>query len=164
LTHRLYEGFTITDVTLNNDFYALSVDGYGNFALTENGFYLIILRHSVLAYSYELRIEIDNIPPTVLITQPDSKSVKVSDASKNNLICVLLKDGNEISYSLGRLITDVGSYKLTIVDDLGNSNTYEFTINYSLNGWGILVVIIGIILAIIMLAIVIRARTKIKVK
>ncbi len=75
----------------------------------------------------------------------------------------MYKNGSKIDYTLGSEIKAVGDYQLRIVDELGNVNEYEFSLNY-INSFGIVVIVLGIALAIGIAVIIIFSRLKQKVK
>ena len=55
------------------------------------------------------------------------------------------KDGVEIEYNLGDELKDYGEYVVEVTDELGNTRSYSFTLEYQMNGWAIALIIIGLL-------------------
>lgn len=159
---------------LTADFYVKSIKLGGNFVqfdiqdiytlnLQNNGEYEILISNDI--DEYILYIEIDNVSPTVTIKQDSGAggSVKITNVSKKNVTYTLIKDSIQVEYT-GKAITELGSYKLTVSDDLGNISVYDFVIEYRFNVWSIVVLVIAGLALVIAIIVFIRARGKIKVK
>lgn len=153
-TVELSEGWTIANVIKDGGAIEPSTK------LKETGAYVITITDGTLFY--DLIVQIDCTPPTVII-EITGNSAKFSNANKDNITAVLFKDGKEVkNYTFGANLTESGFYKLELVDELGNTNVYEFEIPYKLNGFAIALIIVFVIIVAIIVVFIIKSR-KIKI-
>lgn len=122
--------------------------------LTQTGNYLITFENLVGAYTLDLTV--DTIAPTVEITQEKTQIV-IGSASKDNVTYQLMKDGKEVNFDPGQAISENGDYVLIVTDDLGNSTTYTFSLNY-INASGIVVIVLTCLVAIGIIGIILYSR------
>ena len=103
-------------------------------------------------------IEIDSTPPTVEI-EINGNSATFSNANKEKITATLYKDGKEVkNYTFGANLTESGSYKLELVDELGNRNVYEFEVPYKLNVAGIIFIVLAIIMVLVIVLLILKKR------
>ena len=55
----------------------------------------------------------------------------------------VIKDGEEIKYTIGDEITEAGAYRIIVEDEIGNSTEYSFEIVEGISGWVIFLIIVG---------------------
>ena len=145
-------------VTLDGTVYDAVIEGQA--VLTKDGLYNMKFVSSDSEFDIEVRV--DTVPPTVNIEKHKDKII-INNPSKDKTTIELYKNGSKIDYTLCSEIKAVGDYQLRIVDELGNVNEYEFSLNY-INSFGIVVIVLGIALAIGIAVIIIFSRLKQKVK
>ena len=133
----------------------------GKVMLTESGEYILTFI-DIDGESYELRLAVDTIAPTVQITQ-GKRQVTISEPSKDGLTYSLYKNGVQMTYKMGDRITDIGNYKLIVSDSLGNSTEYSFNLNY-INTAGVLLIVFVCLLiaAVVTIVIVVRLKQRIR--
>lgn len=128
--------------------------------LTDNGEYELTFASGDVAYT--VAVIVDNVKPTVEITQEKNKVV-ISQPSKKNVTFELTLNGEAVNFEIGKALTAVGDYILTVTDEYGNTAVYTFTLQY-MNTFSILVIVIAIIAVIGIAAIMIVTRLRQKVK
>ncbi len=131
--------------------------------LTDKGMYGITLKIKDTTDVFGFGIEVDNTLPTVEITR-DAGSFKTANVSKENVTAVLTCNGETLSYSLGRRHEGAGFYTLTLTDDLGNVNTYTFTISEPLNwaAWASIASIVALIILTLICVVLGRHRVRVR--
>lgn len=110
---------------------------------------------------YSVKFKIDSIKPEVKITQK-RKGVSIKKTVKKDSKLTLFKEGKQIKYTTGTLITEPGSYHLLVTDEYGNSNEYDFVHKKHINTYGLvaLLIITAVILGVIIYALVKKINTK----
>ncbi len=98
-----------------------------------------------------------------------SSGVTATVYGVGNITVTVNKDGSTSTYVLesGSTVNDtadVGSYTITIVDEMGNTITKSFKITQPLNGATIALIVIAVIIAVLFVVIVIKTRNKLKVR
>ena len=141
----LKDGYAITDVVTDNII-----------QLNENGIYE--LTFSQKSDTYIVTLIVDTVKPTIDIKQEKSKIV-IDKPNKDNLVYELTLNGKPVDFTLGKEITAVGEYVLTITDEYGNQSVYTFSLHY-INGFGIAVIVIGSVFGAIIAITVIVIRRK----
>ncbi|MCL2061502.1 MAG: hypothetical protein FWH03_02645 [Firmicutes bacterium] len=131
--------------------------------LEAEGLYALTFVNAANGAAFSLEVTIDDTPPTVSIAQ-DGGVVVISDPSKQNIQVLLERNGQAVAYTMGERLSDVGTYRLTITDDVGNVNTYEFEIIYRLNTAAIVLIVLACVIGAAVLILIIRARLKPKIK
>ena len=125
--------------------------------LTESGTYDVTLYHVESKKNYYFKVVIDNTPPKITITQKGGK-VSFTGATKKNVTYYLYKNGELVEDFDGKTVSDKGDYKLVLIDDVGNTQTYEFSVKFTLNTFSILLIAIGSMIAIVIIALAIKGR------
>jgi hypothetical protein len=149
------EGFNITRLEKNLE--TLELPGEV-IRLEENGKYTITFKHVETNNIYTFSITVDNEKPTVEITEK-SGIVSFSKASKQNVNATLYKDGTLVEdFTLSESIKEKGTYVLVLTDELGNAQTYEFTVTPSLDPFTIILIIICSTVVLIILILTIKGR------
>ena len=98
-------------------------------------------------YSFELSL--DTIAPEITLNgiedgEAGNVTVTITDMTEDGTVKVY-KDGVEIEYNLGDELKDYGEYVVEVTDELGNTRSYSFTLEYQMNGWAIALIIIGLL-------------------
>lgn len=114
---------------------------------TEDGTYVI--EAEVDGIRYEFKLSLDTTAPEITLNgiedgETANVTVTITDMTEDGIIEVY-KDGEKIDYNLGDEIKDYGYYEVKVTDNLGNSRTYSFTLEYQMNGWAIALIGIGIL-------------------
>lgn len=110
-----------------------------------DGTYVVTVNVDGIEYSFTLSL--DTTAPEITlngIENGDTKdtTVTISDLTEEGMVEVY-KDGVLIDYELGKEISDYGKYEIHVTDNLGNTRTYSFTLEYQMNGGAIALIIIG---------------------
>lgn len=114
--------------------------------LSDDGAYSFVF-YGLHGDQYELELKVDTSVPKVEITQSRNQ-VTFSAANKENVTYELYLDGELVSCSPNTPITQRGSYRLVVYDDLGNMSIYVFTLNY-INVYGLVVIGLAVLVAMI---------------
>lgn len=143
------------DYTLGENVTIISVSKDGNeikwnsnnLNFTEDGTYVI--EAEVDGIRYEFKLSLDTTAPEITLNgiedgETANVTVTITDMTEDGIIEVY-KDGEKIDYNLGDEIKDYGYYEVKVTDNLGNSRTYSFTLEYQMNGWAIALIGIGIL-------------------
>ena len=114
---------------------------------TEDGTYEVTVLVDGEEYSFTLSL--DTTAPEITLNgiedgEAKNVTVTITDMSEVGTIKVY-KDGELIEYSLGDELKDYGNYVIEVRDELGNTRTYSFTLEYQMNGWAIALIGIGIL-------------------
>ena len=119
----------------------------GTLALTESGAYEV----SIVAYgkTHKFTVTVDATAPTLVLNGVENggattDAVTLTDASEEAEVVVTL-NGEQIEYTVGDELTELGEYKVTVTDACGNSTEYGFTIE---KGANIALIVILIILGV----------------
>lgn len=156
----LPEGVTIGAASLNGSLITLPPGSV--IPLNTSGTYIITLMNGEGEFNDAI-ITIDNIPPTVELRQ-DKDSVKLLSASKDGCTITVERDGRRIEGKVGSTFDKAGNYTVTITDDLGNTNTLTFTIDYRVNTVGIVLCVVGAVVGLLLFVIILLARRRPKVR
>lgn len=149
----------VVGVTRNGEAYELTTPN--ELVFDKTGIYVVTLDCG--GTPFELTVETDNTPPVVTITK-DGNDVGIAAVDKENVVLKLTKDGEEINCRVGQVFDEDGHYVLTATDELGNISTYEFTIPFRLNTWAIVAICVGGVALVAVIALIIRARRKPRLK
>ena len=114
---------------------------------TEDGTYEVTVLVDGEEYSFALSL--DTTAPEITLNgiedgEAKNVTVTITDMTEVGTIKVY-KDGELIEYSLGDELKDYGNYVIEVSDELGNTRTYSFTLEYQMNGWAIALIGIGIL-------------------
>lgn len=156
-------GFTVTNVTLNDQ--EIGYDrGYVSFA--QEGHYVVNYRCVRNGLTYQLDVLIDHTPPVLALAELDENNrvrgpVSLADLEENCSISITL-DGKEISYR--STLTQAGDYQVTVMDQAGNINRYEFSILLYLdwNGLAFLGIILLVLISVSVYIFVSRKRLEVR--
>lgn len=154
---RIVKGIKTTlDYTLGENVSVLKIDRNGEEVLhdgnrlnfTVSGVYIVTAETDGTTYSFVL--ELDNTAPTLdLIGVKDGgvsgKSVTLDNLSEQATVDIF-KDGELIEYELGSELKEYGEYRVVVTDEAGNTNEYNFTLKYKMDG-GIIALIVICVLA-----------------
>lgn len=158
----LPEGVSIAGIKLNGSNYELFMDEEDEYQFEISGIYIVTLINNEGEYN-DCVITIDNVPPTVELRQ-DKESVKLLSASKENCKITVERNGKTVDGKIGSTFNQAGSYTVIITDDLGNTSTLTFVIDYRINTVGIFLCFLGVILGTAVITIIVLARRKPRVR
>ncbi len=113
---------------------------------TEDGIYEVTVLVDGKEYSFTLSL--DTTAPEITLNgiedgEAGNVTVTITDMTEVGTIKVY-KDGELIEYSLGDELKDYGNYVVEVTDELGNTRSYSFTLEYQMNGWAIALIAIGV--------------------
>lgn len=154
----LPEGYAIS-VLKNGSVYMGAIND-GRVELMDNGDYELTFNSG--NGNYIVALTVDNVKPTVEITQ-EKNMVIIAQPSKKNVTFELTLNGEAVKFEIGKALTAVGDYTLTVTDEYGNQSVYTFTLQY-MNTFSIVVIVIAAIAAVGIVAIMLVTRFKQKVK
>ncbi len=119
----------------------------GTLALTESGVYEV----SIIAggKTQKFTVTVDATAPTLTLNGVENggattDAVTLTDVSEEAEVVVTL-NGEQIEYTVGDELTEIGEYKVTVTDAYGNATEYDFTIE---KGANIALIVILIILGV----------------
>ena len=119
----------------------------GTLALTESGVYEV----SIIAggKTQKFTVTVDATAPTLTLNGVENSgattdAVTLTDVSEEAEVVVTL-NGEQIEYTVGDELSELGEYKVTVTDACGNSTEYGFTIE---KGANIALIVILIILGV----------------
>ena len=72
------------------------------------------------------------------------KSVTLDNLSEQAMVEVY-KDGELIEYELGSELKEYGEYRVVLTDEAGNTNEYNFTLKYKMDGGIIALIVICVL-------------------
>ena len=119
----------------------------GTLALTESGVYEVSIIAS--GKTHKFTVTVDATAPTLTLNGVENggtttDAVTLTDVSEEAEVVVTL-NGEQIEYTVGDEISDIGSYKVVVTDAYGNSTEYTFEIE---KGANIALIVILIILGV----------------
>ncbi|MDR3186442.1 MAG: hypothetical protein LBU04_06550 [Christensenellaceae bacterium] len=130
----------------------------GHISIFESGQYTITVKLITTNQTHSYDVIVDSTPPT-LVVEYINGAYSFASLSKKDVSAILYKDGIVVEdFTLTSVIKDAGSYRLVIVDDLGNQSTYEFKKDPSLSGVTIALICVGSVGVVVVLFFIIRAR------
>ncbi len=140
-SYTLPEGFVIQTVEKDDVMqapnYSRTVD------LSAEGAYDIAYRCTSSGINYSLRVEIDHTLPTVEFVGINGSvangPVTITGLAETDTVKVIFND-EEVNAPSNGVLRSVGSYRVTVFDDAGNSVSKDFTIRMYLNVQGIIFV------------------------
>lgn len=146
---------TVIDYTLGDNVEIVEVKHNGeviewnsnHLNFTEDGTYELTVL--VDGEEYSFRLSLDTTAPEITLNgiedgEAGNVTVTITDMTEVGTIKVY-KDGELIEYSLGDELKDYGNYVIEVSDELGNTRSYSFTLEYQMNGWAIALIIIGLL-------------------
>ncbi len=156
LNHILQEDISISSITKNDENFGFETIERKLY-LYDEGIYKVNILDEKTDKEYSFEITIDTTPPTLeLINVENGKTTKkvvvMKNISEENCTLYITVDGVPFEYKLGDEIEKCGRFIVTLTDEAGNSTTYTFEREYSLNGPSI-AVIVGLCLLVILIII-----------
>lgn len=133
--YEMPQGFMITSVTRDSG----EVNTKSSeVSLEEEGSYVIDYRCMRTKQDYRLSVKVDHTAPVLALEALNEKNeahgpVDISDieVEEDFGIRILFEGEEEVPYQ--RVLTNAGSYEITVADAAGNLNTYAFEIRMYLN-------------------------------
>lgn len=152
------ENFEISYVIQNGNM--LSLDSKTVFNYGSDGIYTIALTSLPTSNTYSFDIQYDSTVPSLdIVFSDDGKQVSFSNLSKK-VNGILKLNGEQISWTENKVLSDVGQYELTLTDDVGNVVVYRFEIKKQLNVWAIISIIVAVSLVAAVVVIVIKTKRR----
>jgi len=162
ISYTVPDGFKILQVTLNNQQISFDSD---RIDFTEEGDYRVLYHCIRTGMNYSLNFTTDFTGPKLKLANVSDGTaqgpVDISDA-KDAYSVQILKDGKEIPFN--EILTSNGEYLIRLTDDSGNVTTYQFTILIYFSAIGYLALALLILAFAGVIAYVIIARKKLKVR
>ena len=144
-THNFDEVEGFGGVTVNGEDKRLN---YGTLELKEDGVYEVGV--IVGGNTYLFTVEVDGTAPTVTLNGVENggetKDAVTVTAPSETATVKVIKDGEEIKYTIGDEITEAGAYRIIVEDEIGNSTEYSFEIVEGISGWVIFLIVLGSLL------------------
>ncbi len=164
LNHILQEDIAVTSVLKNEENYEYQLLD-NNLYLYDEGTYLVNIIDNRTAIEYSFEVTIDTTPPTLQLVGVENggttkKKVVMKNVSENPYTIYITVDGVPFEYTLGKEIEKSGRFKVVLTDEAGNSTTYEFEREYSLNGPSIAVLAGLGALVVLIIILLVRSRHK----
>lgn len=135
-------------------------------SLTEEGKYYIVYHNLYTEQQTIISTTVDRTAPVLALEAVPANgkaigSVDISDLEAGATIAITL-NGQAIEYS--KQLTSSGRYHITVTDQAGNSNDYDFVILVHINHQGIifLVLIIGIVASVIIDLVVSKSKMRVR--
>ena len=143
-THNFDEIEGFGGVTVNGEDKRLN---YGTLELKEDGVYEVGV--IVSGNTYLFKVTVDGTAPSITFDGVENggstkDAVIIGNLSEDATVKVTL-DGEPVEYTLGDEITEPGEYKVTVIDEIGNTAEYSFTIEKSISAGAIIGIILGIL-------------------
>lgn len=122
---------------------------YGTLELFDDGKYEVGVIVGGVTYSFT--VTVDATAPTLVLNGVDNggstkNGVTLTELSETATVKVYL-NGEEIAYTEGDVLQTPGDYKVVLEDVCGNVNEYNFTIQKTLSGGVIALIVIGSVAA-----------------
>ncbi|MCL2370249.1 MAG: hypothetical protein FWC80_03375 [Firmicutes bacterium] len=133
----------------------------GSVTIEEHGMWVITFIDAE-GRTFNLPLEIDREPPTIELVH-NANSVQIRNPSKSGVTFSLERNGQPVELR-GNTISNNGSFRLVVTDDIGNYSVHYFEIAYRLNAAAIILITIGCILALVFAVVIIKAIRKPKVR
>ncbi|MCR4902421.1 MAG: hypothetical protein K6A23_06155 [Butyrivibrio sp.] len=116
------------------------------------------------AGTYTTTIVRDTKAPMIIVeTEPNIARISYDS---DDIVSVVLKRGEEVISEdlLVTQVTEAGRYTLTATDQAGNSETVEFSVQYRINGYAILAIVMIVALIAAVFLFLHRSKTKVRVR
>lgn len=112
--------------------------------------FLLVVGVIVGGNTYLFTVEVDGTAPTVTLNGVENggetKDAVTVTAPSETATVKVIKDGEEIKYTIGDEITEAGAYRIIVEDEIGNSTEYSFEIVEGISGWVIFLIVLGSLL------------------
>ncbi len=158
LNHLLQENIVVESVVKDEENFEFTITE-NNLYLHEEGHYVVSILDEKNNEKYSFEITIDTTPPTLELVNVENggktkKVVILKNVSEQPYELKIYVDGIPFDYKLGDEIEKDGQFEVILSDEAGNTTTYSFYREYSLNaasigviaGLGALVVLLIILL------------------
>lgn len=163
-SYRMPNGFAVTDVVHNSEndseYTRTNVD------LTMEGNYTISYLCQYTGEPYTLKLEIDHTPPELaleaVVNGVAAGPVDISDAEPGAEVIAVL-DGKTVS-TMNGVLTQSGSYVVSVKDRAGNETVYNFRIRVYFNFNSVIFIIVVVAVVIAIFIFMRKARKKIRVR
>lgn len=112
-----------------------------------DGTYAIVCEAEGREYTFTLTL--DTTAPTIDLNGvknggTSGKPVTIDNLSEDATLEVF-KDGEVIEYELGQKLSEYGEYRVVVTDSVGNTNVYNFTLKYKMDGGIIALIVISVL-------------------
>lgn len=175
ISFRIFKQFVVNTFSFESEQATATFNGEPCETLNfdQDGTYIVTVEQD--GKTFRFTVTLDRSAPTLTLVGVNNggetkSGVVLKDLSEEAKIEVYL-NGELQSYKLGTNLTELGDYRVVVIDKAGNVSEYAFRILYSLNGGAIALIFIGIflIVGIILGAVfgkkaVYRKKLKLKVK
>lgn len=157
------DGFIITDAALNDE--PASYDR-SYISMTREGRYVVDYRCARNGLSYQLDVEIDTTPPVLALEAVDETGrakgpVSLEDIEEGASIGITL-NGKQIPYASE--LTEIGEYRILVMDAAGNTSEYHFTILMYFNLSSLMFMALVVAVAVAVGAYIVISRKRLEVR
>jgi len=161
--YRMPSGFSVQSVTINDEEqYNLSRSAVD---MSAEGKYLITYCCQKTGVIYDLKVEVDHTPPTLLLEAVKngvaSGPVDISDVEDGADIEIYY-EGKQMGYT--GILKDNGDYQIVLFDRAGNRTEYAFHINVYFNVNSIVFILMFIAIVAGVIIYMMKARKKLRVR
>lgn len=153
-------GMHFTDVLLNGEPVKLSSDQ--SLSMKEDGSYTIFMEGEKGA-ELEITLLKDTTAPEVVVNVKGG-SAAIQYVSDDIVSVSLERNGEVIEDFGGTVISEPGSYRLTVADEAGNASEVSFALKYQVNMYGIFAVLLVIAVVIALVVFVLHTKKNMKVR
>ncbi|MDR2266751.1 MAG: hypothetical protein LBE09_04115, partial [Christensenellaceae bacterium] len=152
---KMPDGFEIVSAYLGMQSLPVTTDAI---VARETGSYSITIKSTTNDATYSFTMVVDSTPPEANMTEKNGV-VSFSKTTKNNVSVELYRDGVLIEgFVIPGTVDEDGNYLLVLIDDLGNRQTYEFTVDKPMNAFTIVLICLGCLGVALTIFLVIRGR------
>lgn len=153
-------GMRFTEVRLDDEQAALTSDQ--SLIMAQDGTYTIFMEGEA---GEELQVTLvkDTTAPEVVVTVKGGNAA-IQYISEDITAVILEKDGAVIEGFGGTAISTPGSYRLTVADEAGNTAAVDFVLNYQVNMYGILAVVLVILVIAAVIGFVLHTKKNMKIR
>lgn len=164
LNHILQEDIVVESVIKNEENFTFEITD-NKLYLHEEGTYTVNILDEQTSKKYSFEITIDTTAPTLELVNVENggttkKIVVMKNVSETPYELVIYVDGVPFNYKLGEDIEKCGQFEVILSDEAGNSTTYTFYREYSLNGSSIAVLAGLGALVVLVIILLVKSRHK----
>lgn len=125
---------------------AVETDG-ARLNFTTDGMYTVVCESE--GHEYTFTLELDTTAPTIDLKGVKNGGVSGKPVTIENLseegILKVYRNGELVGYELGEKLSEYGAYRIVVTDSVGNTNEYNFTLKYQMDGGIIALIVIGVL-------------------
>jgi len=164
LNHILQDGIIVESIQKNEEEYQFEILE-NKLYLHEEGNYTVNILDELKGQNFSFNIGIDTTAPTLELINVENggttkKVVIMKNVSETPYELLIYVDGVRFDYKLGDEIEKCGQFEVVLSDEAGNTTTYNFYREYSLNGSSIAVLAGLGALVVLVIILLVKSRHK----